>query len=168
MRSDFVANHDREKRNPIMKKLVFALGLGALCLVLTGCAGEENTPAVQDIPTEAVTAAPAEPAPAPESAPPAESTPAPAEETAAFVPVPGVYTYQGEDALWTLTLRDSGPYTLQKEGDVPHTGESWADNGDGTIRCGPTDLWTEAFADSNGCSRWLLCSDGRCEPVFPG
>ena len=151
-----------------MKKLVFALGLGALCLVLTGCAGEENTPAVQDIPTEAVTAAPAEPAPAPESAPPVESTPAPAEETAVFVPVPGVYTYQGEDALWTLTLRDSGPYTLQKEGDVPHTGESWADNGDGTIRCGPTDLWTETFADSNGCSRWLLRSDGRCEPVFPG
>ena len=151
-----------------MKKLVFALGLGALCLVLTGCAGEENTPAAQDIPTEAVTAAPAEPAPAPESAPPAENTPAPAEETAAFVPVPGVYTYQGEDALWTLTLRDSGPYTLQKEGEPPHTGEAWAVNEDGSVSCGPTDLWNESFADRDGCTNWVFYPGGVCAPIFPG
>jgi len=178
MPSDFV---DREKRKRTMKKSLLAL-LAALCLLLWGCSDKDNPPqeAVLTPPVTAPTAAPAtQSAPAEASAAPEQTIPeqtapaetaAPAEsaDTSALTAAPGVYTYQSPDALWTLTLRDNGPYTLQKDGDIPHTGEAWAPNEDGTISCGPTDLWTEVFADSNGCSRWSLYSDGRCEPVIPG
>ena len=30
------------------------------------------------------------------------------------------------------------------------------------------ELAREAFADGEGCTRWTLYADGRCEPVFPG
>jgi len=160
-----------------MKKSVFVL-LAVFCLLLSGCGKGEDTPAAE-IPTPPVTtaiptAATAEPAaaeaataaPAVTAEPSAAPTEAP--EAAAAHAGPGTYTYTAADGVWTLTLRDSGPYTLQKAGDFPHTGESWAVNADGTVSCGPTDLWTEAFADGEGCTRWTLYADGRCEPVFPG
>lgn len=157
-----------------MKKILFA-GLALVCLLFTGCGKGEETPAAQ-IPTPPTDApaytAPAEVTAAPTDAPAVTAEPSTApEETGkslAAYAEPGAYTYQSPDGLWTLTLRDNGPYTLQKEGDFPHTGESWAVGDDGSIHCGPTDLWTETFADGDGCSRWVLSPDGRCEPVFPG
>jgi len=151
-----------------MKHRMFPLLCAGLCLLFAGCA-EKETPPPADIPTAPIsTPAPTE-APAETAVPVETAAPtAAAQETAVFLPVPGVYTYSAEDALWTLTLRDSGPYTLQKEGDIPHTGESWAVNEDGTVSCGPTDLWNEAFADGYGCSTWTLFPDGRCEPVISG
>lgn len=173
MPSDYV---DREKRTQTMKKALPAL-LAAFCLLLCGCSHKDKSPqeAILTPPVTAPTAAPATQfPPAAASAAPGQATPAEtaapeaSADTSALTTEPGVYTYQSPDALWTLTLRDNGPYTLQKAGDTPHTGEAWAPNGDGTISCGPTDLWTEAFADSNGCSRWSLYPDGRCEPIIPG
>ena len=151
-----------------MKDAVFALLCAGLCLLFAGCAEKEAPPAA-DIPTAPIstpapTEAPAETAPPVETAAPTADT----QETTVFFPAPGVYTYEAEGVRWTLTLRESGPYTLQKEGDFPHTGESWAVNEDGTVSCGPTDLWNEAFADSYGCRNWTVYADGRCEPVISG
>ena len=148
-----------------MKKALFALTALLLCLVLVGC-GSKNAPSeTAEIPTPPMTTALPTATAAPEEAAAQPSAqPAMADTTVAA----GVYTYETADALWTLTLRDTGPYTLQKEGDTPHTGEAWAPEADGTVSCGPTDLWTESFADANGCSRWVLYVNGRCEPLIPG
>lgn len=158
------------------KKAIFLLLAGVVSAVLIGCGKEEAPPPVATaVPTASVvTAAPGETAapavtqsPVETTAAPVESISAPAGQEAMAQPAPGVYTYQSPTAVWTLTLRENGPYTLQKEGDFPHTGESWAPNSDGTISCGPTDLWNEDFADDYGCTNWTLYPDGRCEPVLP-
>jgi len=155
-----------------MKKILFAF-LAVVCLLFAGCGKTKEAPAarIPAPPTSTpVCTAPAEATAVPTATPEmtAEPSAAPAEagESVVVYAEPGTYTYQSAEGLWTLTLRDNGPYTLQREGDFPHTGESWAVGDDGTIHCGPTDLWTEAFADGNGCSRWILSPDGHCEPVF--
>ena len=148
-----------------MKKVLLAMTALLLCLLLCGCGGKDAPSQPAEIPTPPVTTelptATAAPAGEVAAQPPAEPV-AMADTTVAA----GVYTYETADSVWTLTLRESGPYTLQKEGDVPHTGEAWAAEADGTVSCGPTDLWNESFADANGCSRWVLFLDGRCEPMI--
>lgn len=144
----------------VLAALVLAAGLCA-------CGGAQEPPSAVTAPTtpEASPAPTATPTPAPTIPP--EPTGEPAAEPVADVAA-GSYVYDDGASLWTLTLRDTGPYTLQREGDVPHTGESWTVNGDGTVSCSPTDLWTEPFADSYGCTSWVVYSDGRCEPLLPG
>ena len=160
-----------------MKKVLLAMTALLLCLLLCGCGGKDAPSQPAEIPTPPVTtelptatAAPAgEVAAQPSTEPAEEATAQPSAESAAMADTTvaaGVYTYETADTVWTLTLRESGPYTLQKAGDIPHTGEVWVAEADGTVSCGPTDLWNESFADANGCSRWVLYLDGRCEPMI--
>ena len=148
-----------------MKKVLLAMTALLLCLLLCGCGGKDAPSQPAEIPTPPVTTE----LPTATAAPAGEVAVQPSAEPVAMADTTvaaGVYTYETADTVWTLTLRESGPYTLQKEGDVPHTGEAWAAEADGTVSCGPTDLWNESFADANGCSRWVLFLDGRCEPMI--
>ena len=154
-----------------MKKALFALAALCICLLFTGCGSKDAPSEPAEIPTPPMTTAlPTATAGEPVAEAVADATAQPSAEPvmAETTVAAGVYTYETADALWTLTLRDNGPYTLQKEGDTPHTGEAWVPEADGTVSCGPTDLWTESFADANGCSRWVLYPDGRCEPLIYG
>jgi len=125
-------------------------------------------------PTEAPTPAPTEaPAPEPTAEPTAIPTEAPteaptAEPTAAPAAAPvesGTYVWQGEGGTWTVALRDSGLFTLTDPAGGIHTGEGWSDNGDGTVTCGPTDIYEADFSFSGGCSRWAIEPGGSCRPV---
>ena len=150
-----------------MKKALFTLAALCICLLFTGCGSKDAPSEPAEIPTPPMTTALPT---ATDAETVGEATPQPSTQPvmADTTVAPGVYTYETADSLGTLTLRETGPYTLQKEGDAPHTGEAWAPEADGTVSCGPTDLWTESFADANGCSRWVLYVDGRCEPLIPG
>lgn len=167
----------KKKKETLMKQKIIA---AASAIILTAClcaCGGQKSPAPPAAETGPVTTAESSsvPAPEPSSVPAPELTPEPSAQPETVPPAgepaspvsPGSYIYDDGAALWTLTLRADGPYTLRKEGDAPHTGESWTENADGTVSCSPTDLWAEPFADGDGCTRWVLYSDGRCQPVFP-
>ena len=47
-----------------------------------------------------------------------------------------------------------------------HPGESWITEDDGTVTCGPTDIYDAEFAFALGCSRWTI-SGKTCKPVMP-
>lgn len=148
-----------------MKKVLLAMTALLLCLLLCGCGGKDAPSQPAEIPTPPATTE----LPTATAAPAGEVAAQPSAEPVAMADTTvaaGVYTYETADTVWTLTLRESGPYTLQKAGDIPHTGEAWVAEADGTVSCGPTDLWNESFADANGCSRWVLYLDGRCEPMI--
>ena len=62
----------------------------------------------------------------------------------------------------TVAVKESGP---DPDGN-PHSGEGWSTDTDGTVLCGPTDIYFEDFAFSGGCSRWTI-SGKNCAPVMP-
>ena len=140
--------------------LIAALG------VLSACGASAAAP----LPTSGTTAAPtptpaptAEPTPAPTETPAptaAEPTPTPAP------PVPaGTYTYVDADGgEWKLELRDDGLFTITDPDGKPHTGEGWSTAADGSVHCGPTDIYFAPFAFNGGCSRWKI-SGNTCTPL---
>ena len=91
---------------------------------------------------------------------PAEPTPTPAP------PVPaGTYTYVDADGgEWKLELRDDGLFTITDPDGKPHTGEGWSTAADGSVHCGPTDIYFAPFAFNGGCSRWKI-SGNTCTPL---
>lgn len=122
----------------------------------------EPTPAPTEAPTPTPTPEPTE-TPAPTETPeptPAEPTPTPAP------PVPaGTYTYVDADGgEWKLELRDDGLFTITDPDGKPHTGEGWSTAADGSVHCGPTDIYFAPFAFNGGCSRWKI-SGNTCTPL---
>lgn len=156
----------------------------AAALVLAGCsaagtgAGETAPPAARLTAAPAgETAAPpatAQAAPEPTAEPAASLAPEPAGEsgdtsaTAEAVPAvaAGTYTYDSPEGTWKLQLRADGLFTLTGPDGMPHTGEGWITEADGTVSCGPTDIYDEDFAFNGGCSRWSIAGSG-CVPVIP-
>ena len=169
----------RRKGEPSVKdrrKKAAAAGLIIALFAMSACGNkaEEAVP----VPTEtaAPTAAPTEaptptPSPSPTAAPTTSptATPEPTEEptpspTSAPPVACGVYTYYSEQGEWKLDLRDNGLFTLTDPDGAPHTGEGWTTETDGTVSCGPTDIYTVSFAFNGGCSRWSI-SGNTCTPV---
>ena len=81
-------------------------------------------------------------------------------------PVPaGTYTYVDADGgEWKLELRDDGLFTITDPDGKPHTGEGWSTAADGSVHCGPTDIYFAPFAFNGGCSRWKI-SGNTCTPL---
>lgn len=152
--------------------LIAALG------VLSACGASAAAPLPTSGPTAAPTETPAptaEPTPAPTEAPTPTPTPAPTETPAPTAaeptptpapPVPaGTYTYVDADGgEWKLELRDDGLFTITDPDGKPHTGEGWSTAADGSVHCGPTDIYFAPFAFNGGCSRWKI-SGNTCKPL---
>ena len=152
--------------------LIAALG------VLSACGACAAAPLPTSGPTAAPTETPAptaEPTPAPTEAPTPTPTPAPTETPAPTAaeptptpapPVPaGTYTYVDADGgEWKLELRDDGLFTITDPDGKPHTGEGWSTAADGSVHCGPTDIYFAPFAFNGGCSRWKI-SGNTCTPL---
>lgn len=152
--------------------LIAALG------VLSACGASAAAPLPTSGPTTAPTETPAptaEPTPAPTEAPTPTPTPAPTETPAPTAaeptptpapPVPaGTYTYVDADGgEWKLELRDDGLFTITDPDGKPHTGEGWSTAADGSVHCGPTDIYFAPFAFNGGCSRWKI-SGNTCTPL---
>ena len=150
-------------------------------LLLSACGGSaeaEPTPTPTAEPTAAPTDTPAPteaPTPTPTEAPtptptaePTE-TPEPTEEpTPSPTPAPpvacGIYTYRSPEGEWKLELRDDGLFTITDPDGGIHTGEGWSTAADGTVHCGPTDIYFSSFAYDGGCSRWSI-SGSTCSPL---
>lgn len=162
--------------------LTFSAACFAACSAPSGAAAPAVT-AVTAAPAPAETAAPAAET-APATAAPAAETPAPtAAPAASDGPSPsvvaktaiggraGTFTFDEGGTVWTLTLRENGTYTLQEaradKTTALHTGESWLVNADGSVTCGPTDIWKASFSVNDGGSEWVLYSDGTCSPIIP-
>ena len=123
-------------------------------------AAPTDTPAPTAIPTPVPTPTPTA---VPTDTPIPTSAPTPDGPTAKPVKA-GKYTYKGPDGNWTLQLRDDGLYLLIDPDGVQHPGEGWITEADGTVTCGPTDIWDADFAFGDGCSRWKI-SGKTCKPV---
>ena len=137
------------------KRLAAAVLIAALG-ILSAC-GTSAAPETTPLPTSEPTAVPtAEPTPEPTEAP--TPTPAP--------PVPaGTYTYVDADGgEWKLELRNDGLFTITDPDGKPHTGEGWSTAADGSVHCGPTDIYFAPFAFNGGCSRWKI-SGNTCTPL---
>ena len=119
-------------------------------------------------PTPEPTAEPTpEPTAEPTPEPTAEPTPEPTPPGPTATPVAaGVYTYDSPAGKWTVDLRSDGLFTLTDPNGGFHTGEGWVTEADGTVTCGPTDVYFEDFAFNGGCSRWRI-SGKKCTPVMP-
>ena len=123
-------------------------------------------PTLTPAPTPAPTATPA-PTPAPTETPEPTPEPPPAEPPPTPAPpVPaGTYTYADADGgEWKLELRDDGLFTITDPDGKPHTGEGWSTAADGSVHCGPTDIYFAPFAFNGGCSRWKI-SGSTCTPL---
>ena len=131
------------------KRLAAAVLIAALG-ILSAC----GAPAAS-LPTSEPTAVPTQ-TPEPTEAP--TPTPAP--------PVPaGTYTYVDADGgEWKLELRDDGLFTITDPDGKPHTGEGWSTAADGSVHCGPTDIYFAPFAYNGGCSRWSV-TGSTCQPL---
>lgn len=180
-----------------MKKAIIALVLlAALCLCGCGGKAAAE-PAASPVPVETASPAPtAEPTPEPTEEPTpeptAEPTPEPTPEATmepisdptaepvvepeepaevavlCVFPGPGSYTYKiSSKEEWKVQLRDDGLFTLIDPSGHVHTGEGWEENPDGTVTCGPTDIYMESFAFDGGCSRWVFSKGNQCEPLKP-
>ena len=140
--------------------LIAALG------VLSACGASAAAP----LPTSGPTAAPTEtPAPTAEPTPAPTETPAPTAAEPTPTPAPpvpaGTYTYVDADGgEWKLELRDDGLFTITDPDGKPHTGEGWSTAADGSVHCGPTDIYFAPFAFNGGCSRWKI-SGNTCTPL---
>ena len=159
------------------KSLAAAVLIAALG-VLSACGASTAAPLPTSGPTAAPTETPAptaEPTPAPTEAPTPTPTPAPTETPAPTAaeptptpapPVPaGTYTYVDADGgEWKLELRDDGLFTITDPDGKPHTGEGWSTAADGSVHCGPTDIYFAPFAFNGGCSRWKI-SGNTCTPL---
>ena len=168
------------------KRLAVCILLSAALICGCGSRTEVKEPAPAAVPTEALagtpvpTAAPTD-TPAPTAIPTPVPTPTPtAVPTLTPIPTlaptpdgptappaqPGKYTYSGPDGKWTLTLRNDGLFVLTDPKGFQHPGESWITEDDGTVTCGPTDIYDAEFAFALGCSRWTI-SGKTCKPVMP-
>lgn len=77
----------------------------------------------------------------------------------------GTYTYVDADGgEWKLELRNDGLFTITDPDGKPHTGEGWSTAADGSVHCGPTDIYFAPFAFNGGCSRWKI-SGNTCTPL---
>lgn len=124
------------------------------------------TPEPTEAPTPTPTATPT-PTPAPTETPEPTAEPTPAEPTPTPAPpVPaGTYTYVDADGgEWKLELRNDGLFTITDPDGKPHTGEGWSTAADGSVHCGPTDIYFAPFAFNGGCSRWKI-SGNTCTPL---
>ena len=104
------------------------------------------------------------------------------EPTDFVAPGPGAgssYTYsenRGDFSVeWTLILNEDGTYTLEEvhglSGNLTtHTGQTWTDNGDGTLTTGAWDVDENKseFFKPNGECTWVLNSDGTMTPADAG
>ena len=154
------------------RKTAVLLIILALCLTACGSPKAAQTMAPTAAPTEAPsaepTAAPAD-TPAPTAAPTDTPEPTPEPTPAGPTPTPvaaGTYTYKGPKGTWKLQLRDDDIFVLTDPDGTPHSGEGWSTDTDGTVLCGPTDIYFEEFAFGGGCSRWII-SGKSCTPVMP-
>ena len=146
--------------------LIAALG------VLSACGASAAAPLPTSGPTAAPTETPAptaEPTPAPTETPAPTGTPAPTAAEPTPTPAPpvpaGTYTYVDADGgEWKLELRDDGLFTITDPDGKPHTGEGWSTAADGSVHCGPTDIYFAPFAFNGGCSRWKI-SGNTCTPL---
>lgn len=167
------------KRYGIIVCLVLAAAL------LSGCGSSAK--ALEPMPPVSATAAPPSPTPEPTREPTPEPTrePTPIPEEDAESPSPeaentaeptpagptatpvaaGKYTYKAKNGTWTLQLRKDGLFLLTGPDGVQHAGESWVTEPDGTVTCGPTDIWEEEFSFDEGCSRWTV-KGKTCQPVI--
>ena len=162
------------------KRLAAAVLIAALG-ILSACgtsAAPETTPLPTSEPTAVPTAEPTEaptptptatptPTPAPTETPEPTAEPTPAEPTPTPAPpVPaGTYTYVDADGgEWKLELRNDGLFTITDPDGKPHTGEGWSTAADGSVHCGPTDIYFAPFAFNGGCSRWKI-SGNTCTPL---
>ena len=125
---------------------------------------EAPTPTPTPTPTAEPTPTPT-PTPSPTPEPTAEPTPAEPTPTPA-PPVPaGTYSYVDADGgEWKLELRDDGLFTITDPDGKPHTGEGWSTAADGSVHCGPTDIYFAPFAYNGGCSRWSV-TGSACQPL---
>ena len=125
-------------------------------------------PTPEPTPTPTPTPEPtATPTPAPTETPEPTAEPTPAEPTPTPAPpVPaGTYTYVDADGgEWKLELRNDGLFTITDPDGKPHTGEGWSTAADGSVHCGPTDIYFAPFAFNGGCSRWKI-SGNTCTPL---
>ena len=149
------------------KRLAAAILIAALG-ILSACgtsAAPETTPLPTSEPTAVPTAEPTpEPTEAPTPTPTATPTPTPA-PTETPEPTAGTYTYVDADGgEWKLELRNDGLFTITDPDGKPHTGEGWSTAADGSVHCGPTDIYFAPFAFNGGCSRWKI-SGNTCTPL---
>ena len=164
------------------KRLAAAVLIAALG-ILSAC-GAPAAPEATPLPTSEPTAAPTltpqpteAPTPTPTPEPTATATPEPTPEPTAeptpaeptptpAPPVPaGTYTYTDADGgEWKLELRDDGLFTITDPDGKPHTGEGWSTAADGSVHCGPTDIYFAPFAYNGGCSRWSV-TGSTCQPL---
>ena len=150
------------------KRLAVCILLSAALICGCGSRTEVKEPAPAAVPTEAPTGTPVPTAaPTDTPAPTAIPTLAPTPDGPTAPPAqPGKYTYSGPDGKWTLTLRNDGLFVLTDPKGFQHPGESWITEDDGTVTCGPTDIYDAEFAFALGCSRWTI-SGKTCKPVMP-
>ena len=131
---------------------------------------EAPTPTPEPTPEPTATPEPTPeptPTPAPTETPEPTAEPSPAEPTPTPAPpVPaGTYTYVDADGgEWKLELRNDGLFTITDPDGKPHTGEGWSTAADGSVHCGPTDIYFAPFAFNGGCSRWKI-SGNTCTPL---
>ena len=145
------------------KRLAAAVLIAALG-ILSAC-GTSAAPETTPLPTSEPTAVPtAEPTPEPTEAPTPTPTATPVPTPAPPVPA-GTYTYVDADGgEWKLELRNDGLFTITDPDGKPHTGEGWSTAADGSVHCGPTDIYFAPFAFNGGCSRWKI-SGNTCTPL---
>jgi hypothetical protein len=88
----------------------------------------------------------------------------------------GAYTYEETTpfdfvVMWTLTLKDDGSYTLlegnSQMGDTEYTGDSWTDNGNGSVGLSPLKGGKPMaeFFGSDLTSVWIINGDGTTVPA---
>ena len=108
-----------------------------------------------------------------------DGTMEPTDFVAAPVGAGSVYTYsenRGDFSVeWSLTLNEDGTYTLDEvhglSGNLTtHTGQTWTDNGDGTLTTGAWDVDENKseFFKPNGECTWILNDDGTMTPADAG
>ena len=80
------------------------------------------------------------------------------------IPNRGISYVDADGGEWKLELRNDGLFTITDPDGKPHTGEGWSTAADGSVHCGPTDIYFAPFAFNGGCSRWKI-SGNTCTPL---
>ena len=146
------------------KRLAAAILIAALG-ILSACgtsAAPETTPLPTSEPTAVPTAEPTpEPTEAPTPTPTATPTPTP---TPTETPEPTAEPTPAEPTPTPAPPVPAGTYTYVDPDGKPHTGEGWSTAADGSVHCGPTDIYFAPFAFNGGCSRWKI-SGNTCTPL---
>lgn len=108
-----------------------------------------------------------------------DGTMEPTDFVAAPIGAGSVYTYsenRGDFSVeWSLTLNEDGTYVLDEvhglSGNLTtHTGQTWTDNGDGTLTTGAWDVDENKseFFKPNGECTWIVNDDGTVTPADAG